>query len=156
VDVGQHAARRDGDAAEEFVELVVVADGQDQVTRRDALLLVVAARVARELEHLGRHVLDHGRQVDGAAGAVALGEAHVAQGAADAGHREGEAGLGRLGYRLLLGLAATTLDHGLKLGLEVGIWRQTADRYPTKDAAARVVGAKTAPMSFVFAKFCLK
>jgi len=112
VDVGQHAARRDGDAAEELVELVVVADGQDQVTRRDALLFVVAARVARELEHLGRHVLYDGGQVDRTAGAVALGEAHVPEGAADAGHREGEAGLGRLGHRLLLGLAATTLDHG--------------------------------------------
>ena len=68
---------------------------------RDALLLVVTARVARELEHLGRHVLDDGGEVDRATGAVALGEAHVAQVLADARHREGEASLGRLGDRLL-------------------------------------------------------
>ena len=112
VDVRQHAARGDGDAAEELVELLVVADGEDQVARSDALLLVVAARVARQLEHLSRHVLDDRRQVDGAARAVALGQAHGAQAAANARHREGEARLGRLGDRLLLGCAATALDHG--------------------------------------------
>ena len=100
VDVGEHAARGNGDAAEELVELLVVADREHQVAWRDALLLVVTARVARELEHLSRHVLDDGGEVDGATGAVALGEAHVAQVLADARHREGEASLGRLGDRL--------------------------------------------------------
>ena len=111
VDVRQHAARGDGDAAEELVELLVVADGEDQVARGDALLLVVAARVAGELEDLSRHVLDDRGQVDRAARAVALGKAHEAQVLADAGHREGEAGLARLGGSLLLRRAATALDH---------------------------------------------
>ena len=101
MDVGEHAARGNGDTAEELVELLVVADREHQVAWRDALLLVVTARVARELEHLSRHVLDDGGEVDRATGAVALGEAHVAQVLADARHREGEASLGRLGDRLL-------------------------------------------------------
>ena len=57
---------------EELLELVVVHDGQHDVARHDALLLVVARGVAGELEDLGREVLEHGRQVDGRAGADAL------------------------------------------------------------------------------------
>ncbi|KAK1328812.1 hypothetical protein QTO34_010981 [Cnephaeus nilssonii] len=43
LDVGQHAALRDGHLAQQLVELLVVADGQLQVARDDARLLVVAA-----------------------------------------------------------------------------------------------------------------
>ncbi|OBS57544.1 hypothetical protein A6R68_11328 [Neotoma lepida] len=62
LDVGQDAALRDGDAAQQLVELLVVADGQLQVARDDARLLVVAGRVASQLQDLGRQVLQHGRQ----------------------------------------------------------------------------------------------
>ncbi|XP_064376757.1 uncharacterized protein LOC135329542 [Dromaius novaehollandiae] len=54
LDVGQHAALRDGHLAQQLVELLVVADGQLQVARDDARLLVVARRVARQLQDLGR------------------------------------------------------------------------------------------------------
>ena len=111
VDVGEDTARGDGHTAEELVELLVVADGEHQVARRHALLLVVAARVAGELQDLGGHVLDDGRQVDGAARAVALGEAHRAERPADARDREGQARLRRLGLRLLLASTATTFHH---------------------------------------------
>jgi len=73
VDVRQHAARRDGDAAEELVQLLVVAHGERDVARDDARLLVVAGRVAGELEDLGRHVLEDGREVDRGASADARG-----------------------------------------------------------------------------------
>lgn len=56
LDVGQDAALRDGDAAQQLVELLVVADGQLQVARDDARLLVVAGRVARQLQDLGCQV----------------------------------------------------------------------------------------------------
>ena len=46
VDVGQDTSLGDGDAAEELVELFVVADGQLQVTGDDAGALVVAGGVA--------------------------------------------------------------------------------------------------------------
>uniref|UniRef100_A0A8B9TYP0 Histone H2B n=1 Tax=Anas zonorhyncha TaxID=75864 RepID=A0A8B9TYP0_9AVES len=42
LDVGQHPALRDGDLAQQLVELLVVADGQLQVAGDDARLLVVA------------------------------------------------------------------------------------------------------------------
>jgi hypothetical protein len=74
VHVGQHAAGRDRHAAHELVELLVVAHGELDVARDDARLLVVARGVARELEDLGRQVLEHGREVDGRAGADARGD----------------------------------------------------------------------------------
>ena len=111
MDVGQHAARGDGDAAEELVQLLVVAHGERDVTRHDARLLVVTGRVARELEHLGSHVLEDGRQVDGCAGTDARGVAADLHVAVHTAHRELEAGLRRTGRRLLLGTTATTLDH---------------------------------------------
>ncbi|XP_058681791.1 uncharacterized protein LOC131572559 [Poecile atricapillus] len=54
LDVGQHAALRDGHLAQQLVELLVVADGELQVAGDDARLLVVAGRVARQLQDLGR------------------------------------------------------------------------------------------------------
>ena len=41
---------------DERVELLVPADGELQVARRDALHLQVLGRVARELQHLGAQV----------------------------------------------------------------------------------------------------
>ncbi|PAV60801.1 hypothetical protein WR25_17776 [Diploscapter pachys] len=52
------------DSAEQFVELLVVANGELQVTRIDASLLVVASRVAGQLEHFRREVLEGCCQVD--------------------------------------------------------------------------------------------
>ena len=73
VDVREHTASRDGDTSEELVELLVVAHGKVQVTRDDASLLVIAGRVASELQHLGAEVLEHGGEVHGRAGADARG-----------------------------------------------------------------------------------
>nr|XP_054488138.1 uncharacterized protein LOC129119921 [Agelaius phoeniceus] len=57
LDVGQHAALRDRHLAQQLVELLVVADGELQVAGDDARLLVVAGRVARQLQDLGRQLL---------------------------------------------------------------------------------------------------
>jgi len=57
VDVGEDAAAGDRHAAEELGELLVVADGELDVARDDAGLLVVARGVPRELEGLRDEVL---------------------------------------------------------------------------------------------------
>ena len=75
MDVRENTARRDGDAAEELVELLVVAHGELDVPRDDAGLLVVAGGVAGELEDLSAEVLEDGREVDRGAGADAGGVA---------------------------------------------------------------------------------
>ena len=71
MDVGEHTAGRDGHAAEQLVELLVVADRELPVARDDARALVVARRVARELEDLRTEVLPDRGQVDRGAGADA-------------------------------------------------------------------------------------
>uniref|UniRef100_A0A8C3B767 Histone H2A n=1 Tax=Cairina moschata TaxID=8855 RepID=A0A8C3B767_CAIMO len=86
LDVGQHPALRDGDLAQQLVELLVVADGQLQVAGDDARLLVVAGRVARQLQDLGRQVLQHGRQVHRGAGAHPLRVVALAQQPVHAAH----------------------------------------------------------------------
>ncbi|XP_034432975.1 uncharacterized protein LOC117756542 [Hippoglossus hippoglossus] len=72
LDVGQHAALSDGHSAQEFVELLVVADGQLQVAGDDTALLVVAGGVSSQLQDLSGQVLQHSRQVDGGAGTNAM------------------------------------------------------------------------------------
>eukprot|EP01043_Picozoa_sp_COSAG02_P014254 COSAG02_NODE_585_length_19988_cov_11.056061_7_plen_91_part_00 len=74
---------------DESVELLVTADGELQVTRRDALDLQVLGGVARELEDLGGEVLQDGGAVHSGGGAnAALGRHGVLQEAVDAAHGE--------------------------------------------------------------------
>lgn len=46
LDVGQHTTLGNGNTTEEFVQLLVVANGQLQMTRDDTRLLVVTCRIA--------------------------------------------------------------------------------------------------------------
>ena len=64
VDVREDTAGGNGDATEELVELLIVADGELDVARDDALLLVVAGGVTGELEDLSGEVLEDGGEVD--------------------------------------------------------------------------------------------
>uniref|UniRef100_A0A453MUN1 Uncharacterized protein n=1 Tax=Aegilops tauschii subsp. strangulata TaxID=200361 RepID=A0A453MUN1_AEGTS len=135
VDVGDHAAVGDGDAGEQPAELLVVADGEQQVARDDAGLLVVLGRVAGKLQDLrfektirnevsnpsnrrrteqsrcsGRgkicaylrgEVLEDCGEVNGGAGADALGVAALLEVTPDAADGELEPGLDGAGHRLL-------------------------------------------------------
>ena len=76
MDVRDDAAARDR-RLDQRVELLVTADRELEVARRDALHLEGLARVARELEHLGREVLEDGRRVHGRRGAHALRRRHA-------------------------------------------------------------------------------
>ena len=75
MDVGEHTAGSDCDATEQLVELLIVADGELDVPRDDAALLVVAGGVASELEDLGGKVLEDGGEVHGGTSANSLGVA---------------------------------------------------------------------------------
>ncbi|XP_030075806.1 uncharacterized protein LOC115480962 [Microcaecilia unicolor] len=52
LDVGQHAALRDSDSPQQFVQLFVVADGQLQVPGDDAGLLIIARSVTSQFKDL--------------------------------------------------------------------------------------------------------
>uniref|UniRef100_A0A8C5JBM3 Histone H2A n=1 Tax=Junco hyemalis TaxID=40217 RepID=A0A8C5JBM3_JUNHY len=91
----QHAALRDRHLAQQLVELLVVADGELQVAGDDARLLVVAGRVARQLQDLGRQVLQHGRHVDGSSSAHPLRVVTFPEKPMDTPHGELQPGPGR-------------------------------------------------------------
>ena len=65
VNVGEDTALGNGHMRQKLVELLVVADGELEVTGDDARLLVVTGGVASQLEDLGGEVLENGGNVDG-------------------------------------------------------------------------------------------
>ena len=74
VDVGHDSPARDGYAAQQRVELLVVADRQLDVARNDPGLFVVFGSVSCELHDLSCKILEDGCQVDWRANSNALGE----------------------------------------------------------------------------------
>jgi hypothetical protein len=106
LDVRQNTTLGDGDAGQELVELLVVADGELEMTGDDPRLLVVASRVTGELENLGGEVLHDGRQVDGRSGADALGVVALAQQTVDSADGELKSGSARSALRLSLNFAS--------------------------------------------------
>lgn len=52
MNVGKHTALGDGDMAEKLVQLLVVADGELEMTRDDTGLLVVTSGVSSQLKDL--------------------------------------------------------------------------------------------------------
>ena len=113
VDVGEDTSRRDGDAAEQLVQLLVVLDGEGDVTGHDASLLVIAGGVTGKLQNLGTEVLEDGGKVDGGAGAHAGGVLSLAEVTADTAYGELKSGLGRRGGALLLAAASFSFSrHG--------------------------------------------
>lgn len=64
LDEGQHTTLANSHAAEQLVELLVVANSQLQVTGNDTRLLVVTGSVACKLENLGSKVLKDSSKVD--------------------------------------------------------------------------------------------
>ena len=94
VNVGQNTTLGDGDVAEQLVQLLIVADGELQVTGDDSGLLVVASSVASQLEDFGSQVLKNGSQVDGRTGTDTLSIVALAEQTVDTANGEGETGLG--------------------------------------------------------------
>ena len=68
LDVGEDSTLGDGDSGEQLVQLLVVPDGQLEVTGDDPGLLVVTGSVASQLEDLSGEVLHDGGQIDGGSG----------------------------------------------------------------------------------------
>ena len=93
VDVRENTTGGDGDAAEELVELFVVADGKLNVSGNDTGLLVVAGGVASKLKDLSAEVLEDGGDVDRGTSTNTGGVAALLQVAADTANRELETSL---------------------------------------------------------------
>lgn len=106
LDVGQDTTLGDGDTLEKLVQLLVIADGQLQVTRVDAGLLVVTSGVASQLEDLSGEVFHDGGQIHRGTCTNALGIVAFAEHAMDSAHRELKTSTGTPALRLSLRLSA--------------------------------------------------
>ena len=93
VDVGEDTTLGDGDAREQLVELLVVADGELEVAGDDAPLLVVAGSVAGKLKNLSREVLEDSGEVDWGTSTDTLGVVALAEETVNTTHGELKSGL---------------------------------------------------------------
>ena len=129
VDVGEDTTLGDGDAGEQLVELLVVADGELEVAGDDAPLLVVAGSVAGKLKNLSREVLEDSGEVDWGTSTDTLGVVALAEETVDT--TDGELKTGLLGAGLgasrllLLGCSCRlSTDHDCLLGLLRGFQKR--------------------------------
>ena len=106
LDVGQYTTLGDGYARQKLVQLLVVADGELQVTGDDPRLLVVTGGVSCQLENLGSQILHDGSQVDGRSGSDALGVVALAQMAVNTTDGELKSGTRRTSLALSLRLSS--------------------------------------------------
>lgn len=113
LDVWQHTTLGDGDTRQKLVQLLVVADGQLQVTWDDPRLLVVTGGIACQLENFCGQVFHDGGQVDGGTSSDALTVVSLAEMTVDAADRELKSGTRRACLALALGFSSlSTSRHG--------------------------------------------
>lgn len=65
VNVGEDTTLGDGYMSEKLVQLLVVADGQLEMTGNDTRLLVVASSVAGQFKNFSSEVFQYGGEIDG-------------------------------------------------------------------------------------------
>lgn len=94
MNVGQDTTLGDGDVTQKLVQLLVVPDGELEMTGNDTGLLVVAGGVAGQLEDLGSEVLEDGSEVDGSTGTNTLSVVALAEQTVDTTDRECQTSLG--------------------------------------------------------------
>ncbi len=110
VDVRKNTTLGDGDTTEQLVQLLVIADSQQDVAGDDAGLLVVAGSVTSQLKDLSSQVLKDGSEVHRGTSTNARGVLALLQEAGDTTDRELKASLGGLRLALLaVSLSAATL-----------------------------------------------
>ena len=112
LDVGQDSSLGDGHPGEQLVQLLVVADGELEMTGDDAGLLVVASSVTGQLEDFSSQVFHDGGQVHGGTGTNTLSIVSLAEETMDTPDRELESSTVGTGLALSLDLASlTTTGH---------------------------------------------
>ena len=88
LDVGQNASLGNGDAGQELVQLLIVADGQLQMTGDNPGLLVVTGSIAGQLQDFCGQVLHDCSQVNGGTSTYALSIVALAQKTVDTTYGE--------------------------------------------------------------------
>ena len=95
MDVGEDTTLGDGDVTQELVQLLIVPDGELEMTGNNTGLLVVTGGVTSQLENFGSEILKHSREVDGSTGTDTLGVVALPEKTVDTTNGEGKTSLGR-------------------------------------------------------------
>ena len=120
LDVGQNASLCDGDARQQFVQLLVIAHSQLQVAGNDPALLVVTGSIACQLEDLSSQVLHDSSKVHGCTSSNALGVVSFPQVTVDTSHGELEASTAAPGLALSLSFSSfATSGHVVRLKFSI-------------------------------------
>lgn len=108
LDVGQNTALSDGHAGQKLIQLLVVPDGELQMTRYDPCLLVVPGGVTGQLENFGGQVFHDGGEIDGSPGTDSFGVVALAQKPVDSADGKLETGAAGTALCLSLNFASFT------------------------------------------------
>lgn len=65
MNVGENTTLGDGDVTQKLVQLLIVTDGELEMTGNDTGLLVVTGGVTSQLENFSSEIFEDGSQVDG-------------------------------------------------------------------------------------------
>lgn len=129
LDVWQDTTLGDRNAGQEFVQLLVVTDGQLEVTRDYSRLLVVAGGVAGQLENLSGQVLHDGCQVDWRTGTDALGVVTLAEQTVNSADRELKTSTAGPALRLSLNFASLSASRHCRLGVRTYVSNERLKLY---------------------------
>jgi len=104
LDVGKNTTLGDGDAAEEFVQLFVVSDGELEMSWDDSGLFVISGGVSSQFEDFSGEIFEYGSEVDGGTGSDSLSVVALAKHSVDSadGELESSSHRSRLCLRLRL------------------------------------------------------
>lgn len=113
LNVGQNTTLGDGHSREKFVQLLVVADGELEMTRNDPGLLVVTSGIACQLENFSGQVFHDGCEIHGCTGTNSLGVISFPQQTMDTSDRELKSSTARTGLGLSLDFSSfSSSGHG--------------------------------------------
>ena len=97
LDVGEDTTLGNGDTGEEFVQFLVITDGELEMTGDDPGLLVVTGSVASELKNLSSEVLHDGSEVHWGTSTYTFGIVALAEETVDTSNGELKSGPGATG-----------------------------------------------------------
>ena len=110
MDVRENTSGRDRDVSEKFVELLIVSDGELNVTRDDSGTLVVSGGISCQLQDLSSEVLKDSCHVNGSSTSESRGEVHASHVSCDTSNGELKSSLGRSAARLSFALSSSSFS----------------------------------------------
>ena len=87
-DVGEDTSLSNSSVVQQFVEFLVVSDGQKNVSGDNSGLFVVLGGVSCQLQHLSSEVFEDSCQIDGGSGTDSLGVVSVSKETSDSADGE--------------------------------------------------------------------